>query len=158
MEGTKEPESSGVLPALKNQKNGGSELVLWETLGNYFFWICMPWCNQPSAGHVRSSLWPYGGTTGHPFLKPPPWSSSSRAPLQHPQVAAIGNTKKKTSGTPLWGILPPFMILMGGYGWFPQQKKSIDDHRDRCQELRRPNGRGGTAGAFGTDWKIPSNK
>ena len=99
MEGTKEPESSGVLPAQKNQKNGGSELVLWETLGNYFFWICIPWCNQPSAGHVRSSLWPYGGTTGHPFLKPPPWSSSSRAPLQHPQVAAIGNTKKNLRHT-----------------------------------------------------------
>ena len=149
------------------------------------FWLCIPWCNQPSAGHVRSSLWPYGGTTGHPFLKLPPWSSSSRAPLQHPALkhGVLGNST----------IMGHYSTIYDIDGWFPQQKKNIDqwiglreilqenpysmgksmvscrfslkpihwqidDHRDRCQELRRPNGRGGTAGAFGIDWKIPSNK
>ena len=125
MEGTKEPESSGVLPALKNQKNGGSELVLWETLGNYFFWICIPWCNQPSAGHVRSSLWPYGGTTGHPFLKPPPWSSSSRAPLQHPQVAAIGNTKKKPPAHHYGAFFHHLWYWWVDMGGFPSKKNPL---------------------------------
>ena len=127
MEGTKEPESSGVLPALKNQFRMG--VIRTGTVGNIGklcgLNIRHPWF---STSHLRVMLdHPYGpmglgwfgfptfrmrtlnssgttglnssGTTGHPFLKPPPWSSSSRAPLQHPQVAASGcywQHKKKT--------------------------------------------------------------
>ena len=63
MEGTKEPESSGV-PALKIQKNGGFRT---GTVGNYILKLCFDYASHDVTSHLRVMLdHPYGPMVERP--------------------------------------------------------------------------------------------